>query len=295
MPALLLAATVSVNLHGQAPPSAELWRLSAASLAQPAGLERGAAGVFWNPAGIDFEHRLMAGLELTQTPDIIGVAGFVAGLHYRLRDGLAATAVFGRADIDDITRTTTSATSDLGTIPVYEQLVGAGLVWRVGSAQAGLMARAHDARFDAIRESGLTLDAGVQATVHQRLTVGAATHFFPLDLVARELTDYYLGVDYWVTTRRLFGQPADFHVRYGASHRERAGTEHGAGLGVRYDERLGADVSFVREQGYVDAAWRPVIGLSLQIGRYLVRAGRGSGLNGIGATYRIGLESRIIE
>ncbi|HEX9580411.1 MAG TPA: hypothetical protein VF970_04830 [Gemmatimonadales bacterium] len=278
----------------QAPPSAELWRLSAATLASPPGLETGATSAFWNPAGPELTPRLAAGLEITQTPDVVGVAGVVAAVQYRLHPALGVTLQLARTDIDDIVRTTTSATSDLGTVPIYEQMAGLGMVWRVGPARTGLLVRAHDARFDALRESGVTIDAGVRLAARDRLTVAAATHFFPADAVTRDLTDYFVGADWRLFTRRLLGQDGRVFVRYGATHRERTGTEHGIGAGLRFDERLSADAVMVRERGEVDAAWRPVVGLGLRVGRYLIRAGRGSGINGIGAAYRIGLQSDVL-
>jgi hypothetical protein len=200
----------------------------------------------------------------------------------------------GRADIDDIVRTTTSATSDLGTIPIYEQLAGAGAVAAVGAAQAGVLVRGHDARFDAERESGITIDAGFRIAILDGLTVGGATHFFPLDFTTRELTEYFVGADYRVGTRRMLGGEARFHVRYGATHHGNPGTDHGLGMGMWLDDQLSADVALVREQGYVESDLRPVLGVSLRMGRYVIRVGRASGVNGVGATYRIGLESGIL-
>jgi hypothetical protein len=292
---VILAGLFPVGAKAQAPQSAELWRLSGASLALPASLERGSAAVFWNPAAADLSRRLAGGIELTQTPDVIGVAGFLGGLHYRLRPGLAAMVLVGRVDIDDIVRTTTSATSDLGTIPIYEQMAGVGTVLALGPAQAGVLLRGHDARFDAVRESGITVDAGVRLALHRRLTVGGASHFFPLDLVSRDLTDYFLGADFLLGTRPLLGGAARFHARYGATHRETTGTDHGVGLGFLFEDQLGADAILVRERGYVESVWRPVLGLALRVGRYLIRVSRGSGLNDIGATYRVGLESAILR
>ena len=237
---------------------------------------------------------MTAGIELTQTPDVIGTAAFLAALSYRVRPSVGVTLQLARADIDDIVRTTTSATSDQGTIPIYEQLAGVGFVWRFGPAQTGLVVRAHDAQFDALRESGLTVDAGLRLVARERFTVAAATHFFPVDGASRDLTDYFVGADWRAATRRVFGQTAHVHLRYGATYRERTGPEHHFGLGCRFEDRLSADAALVRERGEVDAAWRPVLGLALRVGRYLIRAGRGSGMNGIGAAYRIGLQSDVI-
>jgi hypothetical protein len=295
MVGLLWPALGAQVVLAQAPPSAELWRLSATTLAGPAGLETGAAAAFWNPAAPDLGQRLAAGLDVTQTPDVVGVSSVVGGVQYRVRRGLALTLQVGRADIDDIVRTTTSATSDLGTIPIYEQLAGVGVVGRVGPAQAGLLVRGHDARFDALRESGVTVDAGIRARLGTRFVVAAATHFFPADAVSRDLTDYYAGAEGRLLAGRLLGENAQLFLRYGATHREATGTDHGLGVSLRFDDRLSAEAAVVRERGVVETGWRPVVGLSLRVGRYLIRAGRGSGLNGVGAAYRIGLQSDILR
>ncbi|HXV86290.1 MAG TPA: hypothetical protein VD793_06310 [Gemmatimonadales bacterium] len=284
-----------VTAAAQAPSSAELWRLAAATLAGPAGLETGVTAAFWNPAAPDLLPRLAAGVEITQTPDVVGVVGLIAAVQYRLHPALALTVQAARADIDDIVRTTTSATSDLGTVPIYEQAAGVGVIARAGRAQAGVLLRGHDARFDAERESGLTLDAGFRMTPLERLTLAAATHFFPADLTTRDLTDYFAGADWRLLRHQLLGHGGGVMVRYGVAHRERTGLEHTLGWRLAWDGGLSADVALGRERGEVEAAWRPAVGLGLRVGRYLIRAGRGSGINGVGASYRISLQSDILQ
>jgi hypothetical protein len=79
-------------------------------------------------------------------------------------------------------------------------------------------------------------------------------------------------------------------VRYGVSARRGSGVEHGGGVGLELDHRFRVDGAVVRETGYTGASWRPTVGVHLRVGRYLITAARSSGLGGIGASYRIGLD-----
>lgn len=298
----LLSATIS---WAQAPPSADLWRLAATTLPRPAALETGATGAFWNPSAAA-DRGLAVGLQLIETPDVIGVSGLVAGITYALGGSTSVLVMVGRTDIDDLVRTTTSATSE-GEIPIYEQHAAVGGVFRVGRLRLGVLARAHDARFDAERNSGITADLGVRWTPIARLTLAAATHFFPINLKDRATTDYYGGVEYQARALRILDTPSRILARYAISFRQgntgdRRGTiapdgisvEHGVGLGLALADRLSADALYTREVGYGAAEWRPSVGIALRVGHYAITAARASGLNGLGATYRIGLDVDVI-
>ena len=78
------------------------------------------------------------------------------------------------------------------------------------------------------------------------------------------------------------------------SHREGNGLEHGLGLGLALADRLRADALVTRELAYGVAEWRPSVGVAFRVGRYALTAARASGLNGLGATYRIGLDVDVI-
>jgi len=285
----LLLTGLAGAAAAQAPASADIWRLSAATLAGPAALEAGASGAFWNPAAAWASPRVRFGAQLLQTPDILGVTGLVVGATYRWSDALAGQLIVGRTQVGDLVRTTTSPTSDLGTVPVYEQMVGVGAALRRGAITGGALLRAHNARFDADRDNGVTLDLGLRIAL-SRLSLAAATHFFPLDLGTREVTDYYAGVEAEPASPSVWGTPGRLFLRYGVSARRDSGTEHGGGAGLALDERFRLDVAVVRETGYVGASWRPTVGIQLQVGRYTIAAARSSGLGGVGASYRIGLD-----
>lgn len=290
----LILIGLAAAAHAQAPASADLWRLSAASLAGPAALEAGATAAFWNPAAAWSSSRLRAGAQALETPDVLGVRGLVAGAAYQLSPGVAAQVLVGRTDISDLIRTTTSPTSDQGAIPVYEQLAGVGAAGVHGILTAGALLRAHDSRFDAERATGLTVDVGVSLAPGP-CRLAAATHFLPIDVTDFTLTDYYAAAQCQPWSPRLWGTASRLFVRYGVSARRGGAAEHGIGAGIELDARLRVDGTMVRETGYVEADWRPAIGVAFQVGRYAITAARSSGLGGIGASYRVGLDVDVVR
>ncbi len=294
----ILLSLLPLAARAQAPASADLWRLSAASLARPAALELGPTAAFWNPAAAWDDGRLVAGAQVLETPDVLGVGALILGAGYRVRPGLTAQLLVARTGVSDLIRTTTSPNSDLGNIPVYEQMAGVGLAVRRGIAVGGAMLRFHNARFDAERDNGLTLDLGARAALG-RCALAAATHFFPLDLTSRDVTDFYAGGECQPFSPGMWGARGRVFLRYGVSARRGAaaagsvrGTtlEHSVGAGLELDRHFRLDALMAREQGYAEADWRPVVGVWFNVGRYAVSATRASGLGGLGATYRIGLD-----
>lgn len=296
--ACCVAAFLTANagiLTAQVPASADMWRLSAATLAGPAALEGGASGAFWNPAAAWTTSKVRVGAQVLQTPDVLGVTSLIAGATYRWPHA-AAQLLVARTQVGDLVRTTTSPTSDLGEIPVYEQMVGVGAAFRSGRLTGGALLRAHNARFDTERDNGVTLDVGCRIVL-PRLSFAAATHFFPLDMESRAFTDYYAAVEGQVARLGMWGAPGRLFMRYGLSARRGSGPEHGGSVGLELNERFEVDAALVREAGYPDrttgqreGSWRPAVGVELRVGRYAITAARSSGLGGIGASYRIGLD-----
>jgi hypothetical protein len=303
--ASLSLALAPVPAAAQAPASADLWRLATATLAGPAALETGPGGAFWNPAATWDGARLRAGAHILQTPDILGVGAYLVGASYRLSD-VAAQVLVGRTEVGDLVRTTTSPASDPGGIPVYEQLAGLGAAMHRGPLSAGVLLRAHEARFDTERSRGLTLDAGFRAQ-WPGLVIAGATHFFPLDLTGRDVTDFYAGAACRPLRLRVAGAPAEVLVRYGLSLRRpapaspaataarRALAEHALGAGLVLDRHFRLDGVVVRETGFLESSWRPSVGIELTVGRYTLSVSRSNGLSGIGASYRVGLDVDVVQ
>ncbi len=227
-----------------------------------------------------------------QTSDVLGVSSILGAVTHTAGRNLQVNFLVGRTDIGGLSRTTTSPISELGTIPIYEQLAGLGANLKLGSVHLGFLLLGHDARFDAERERGFTADGGIRVALGPSLTLAAATHFFPIDLTGRDYTDYYAALQYSVSTPAFWGAASELAARYGLSHREGAagGLEHGFGLGWSTNRRFAVDVHLVREVAYGGAAWRPTFGVRLRVGRYTIAAARASGLNDVGATYRVGLD-----
>src|SRR5256885_6711987 len=74
-------ATVAAGAS-QAPRAVTFWAVPATTLAEPAALETGAIGSFWNPAAAFAPEGLRAGAQAIQTPEDLGLSAILAGLTY---------------------------------------------------------------------------------------------------------------------------------------------------------------------------------------------------------------------
>ena len=274
----------------QAPQSADMWRVATAALGTPAALQSGATGAFWNPAPQSTTHPILVGVQVLQTSDVLGLSGILAGGSHAIGETAVVGLSVGRVEVRDLVRTGDSPFTELGSIPVYEQLVGVQLGFRFGALSAGGVIRGHEARFDAVRSTGTTLDAGLRFAASSRVTLAAATHFLPLTFRTDNTTDYYGAVEYQTVDIGLWGHDATIVSRYGASYRSPGGVEHSLGAGMVIDRLLAVDVAGTREVAFGDSAWRAAFQIGLALGRYSVMAARGSGFNGLGALYRFALE-----
>lgn len=287
--ALVLLTIHPAVARAQAPASAALWDIPATTLAVPPALETGATAVFWNPAA-SLVDGLRVGAQAIETPDVLGLSGVLAGLTYALGSRLSVGLIFGRVEIGDLVRTSNSPTSQEGDIPVYEQLGGLALGARLGPLQVAGLVRGHDARFDVFREAGLTADLGLRVTPLPHLTLAGATHFVPVDLARDSTTRYYGAVEYALPTVALWGSPALAVGRYGVAARGSGTLEHVLSGGIALASRLRIDLGYVRESAFGDVAWRLSVAVGIRAGRYHILAARGSGVSGVGANYRVGLD-----
>src|SRR5262245_36187801 len=103
----------------QAPPITDLWRVGATTLARPAALETGPAALFWNPAAPQNRAGLAAGIQVVETPDVVGLSGLFAGVTREVRRNVMLGLLLSRIEIRDLVRTTSSPISQEGEIPVY--------------------------------------------------------------------------------------------------------------------------------------------------------------------------------
>ncbi len=283
---------IAIPTFAQAPQAADMWRVATAALGTPAALQSGATGAFWNPApqSTTRPRPILVGVQVLQTSDALGLSGILAGGNHAIGEMAVVGISVARVEVRDLVRTSDSPFTELGSIPVYEQLVGVQLGFRLGALSAGGVIRGHEARFDAVRSTGATFDAGLRFAASSRVTVAAATHFLPLTFRSDNTTDYYGAVEYQAVDLVLWGHDATIVSRYGASYRSPGGVEHSLGAGMVIDRLLAVDVAGTREVAFGDSAWRAAFQIGLALGRYSLVAARGSGFNGLGALYRFALE-----
>jgi hypothetical protein len=291
---LLSASLAAPSLAAQAPDLVLLWRVSGMVLATPAPLQRGPTGLFWNPAAVHGAPGLALGLEVMHTPDVVSMSSVLGGLTYQVGRHLGIGLTAGRVSVGDLVRTSTSPESEEGTIPVYAQFLGAAAGTAVGPLALGAEVRLHDVRLDTESDHALTVDAGLQFSPIEGLTLGAASQFATLTLTNRVTAAYSAAAEYRVRAGRALGGQAAVLGRYGIELRANGDVEHLLGAGLALGDRLQVDVAVLRADGYETAAWQPVVGVEFRAGRYRVGVARGSGLNGIGATYRIGLNAGLL-
>ncbi|MCH7491017.1 MAG: hypothetical protein IID05_10010 [Gemmatimonadetes bacterium] len=286
----VLVVVWAAPVRAQAPLSAEMWRVATATLAAPAALQGGPTGAFWNPAPQVSTGSTRVGIQILQTPDALALSGILAGISHQANGAVLVGAILGRVEVSDLVRTTASPLSELGSIPVYEQLAGVHVGVRLGALSAGGALRGHESRFDAIRSTGATVDVGFRFAPSERMIIAGATHFFPVTFRADNTTDYYGALEYRTAEISLWGYGTKVTTRYGASYRDPHGLEHSFGGGLLIADLLTVDGAVTREVAFGDAAWRPALQIGLGLGRYSIAAARSNGLNGLGALYRFALD-----
>jgi hypothetical protein len=224
----------------------------------------------------------------------VNLTGVMGAMTYRL--GLASFGVgAGRVWVGDLVRTTSSPISEVGEIPVFAQFLGLVAGTSAGPVAVGAQIRFHDARLDTRSADGMTFDVGVRLDDLGPFRLAAATHFAAPGFEERPTTDYYGAAEVRFGTSRVWGGPAVVSARYGVDIRATGGIEQAVSAGVAFGDRLRVDAGFQREVAYDLASWRFAMGLAFRAGRYLIAASRGSGLNDVGAAYRIGLSAGVLQ
>lgn len=283
-----LSAFLTLPVHAQAPASAGLWRIAATALATPPPLELGPTGFLWNPAAAAQDRAV--GLEVIQTASVVGLSGLSVGGQTMAGRRTVLGLVFGRMQVRDLVRTTTSPNSEGGGIPVHEQFVGGKIGVRGDWFEVATVLRYHDERFDALGAQGFTLDAGVYLRPSSITRFAVATHFLPIDFSKDPSTDFFFAGEVEPLLHNLlYGSRWRVVARYGLTLRHEFGPDHMISTGMRYNEVLSVDLAMTHESGFTSGAWRPGVSFSLRIGRYTIGAARGSGVNGVDGTYRVGM------
>jgi hypothetical protein len=233
---------------------------------------------------------------MVQTSDALGLSGILAGAGYSIGQLAQVGLLYGRMQVRDLVRTTTSPTSVGGDIPVYEQFLGANLGVRLDRFQAGLTVAFHDQRFDVLDENGVTLDAGVRVAVHRHLNLAAATHFFPVDFSRQETTDYYLGAEIVAGDSVPFaGSVARVVLQLGTTYRGSEDWEYTIAGALTVARVVRVETAVTSEAAYGERFLRLGVGVSLFIGRYGIGLAAGSGQNDVGGTYRVGIDAQLVQ
>jgi hypothetical protein len=275
----------------QAPEGAELWRLAGTALARPAALMGGSTNRIWNPAPLMDMRGTTFGVQVLQTPDMIDLSGAVAGATVGLGAHWEISGIGGRMQVEDLVRTTTSPVSG-GSIPIFSQFAGATIGLRTGILSVGVLATLHDTQFDLDHSVGLTTDIGLRLEPVERLTLAAATHWFPADFSDQANTDFFAGGQY-VVQAPIWGANAHLAARYGVTVHRSSDVDHEVGLGLVLDDQFSVDGAWARETAFGNSEWRPELAVSFRVGHYTIAVGRGGGLNGVGPTYRVSLDAGV--
>lgn len=292
---LLLAASLSGTLFGQDAAGTDLWRLAATTLPYPPALATGGVAAFWNPAQADGSARALLGLDLIETPAAIGASGLVAAAHVRTARLGRIGLLYGRMEIGDLVRTSSSPDPDGVSIPFFTQTIGA--TWAGGAGRTGLGATLayHTTTLDRRHANRWTLDVGARRAVGDRVRLAAATHFFSSLSTSDPAQELYGGVEFrlWHGALWTSGPAASLWSRYGVAVAREFGADHLAGAGLEVGDLLAVDLMVAREGSYGYAGWRPVAGVRFLVGKYRVSFARDVGVNDIGSAFRVGLEARL--
>lgn len=284
------AALLAGPVAAQAPALTELWRVAGTTVPTPSALATGAGGVFWNPAALANDPPTRAGtIEVLQTPDVLALSGFLAAGQWRLSRHLVAGVLLGRMAVSDLVRTTTSPVALPGDIPVHSQVAGLAVGWNGGPLVVGALARLHDSRIDVRQETGVTTDVGVRWRPIAPVVVAATTRFLAPTLERGPSTDLNAGLEGSLPLGRLWGTPARGTASVGVTWDHTNHREFAVGAGLALNDLLGLAWGFGRERSFEALAWRHTLGLTFRTSHYTITVARGEGLNGVGATYRVGL------
>jgi hypothetical protein len=287
---LLATLVLAQPLSSQAPVSSFLWQLADQTLATPAALAPGATGMFWNPAGIAHLSTTAVGVQVVRAPNIIGIDGLVAGISQRLTTTLWVGLSVGRLDMRDIIRTTSSPVSELGSIPIYDQMAAIAVAASAGPVSLGFTVRGHDSRFDIQSDNGLTTDVGIVVTPSSRLTLAASTHLQSFELKRDDGTRYLGAAEYDVGGFTLGTDSIAVSLAYGFSSGSRGLLDHTFGLELLVSSVVKISALSVLEDGASETAWRPTTEISLVLGKYIIGVARSEGIGGIGPSYRINFD-----
>ncbi len=288
---LLLAA--GPPIAAQSDPGAALWRVAGQTLARPPALANGGGAVFWNPAQ-PAGPRLALGVEAVQGAPELGLRGFVGAARVTAGRVGSFALIYGRMEIHDLVRTTTSPAAEPGTIAHYTQMVGGNWGRTFGAVMLGATVARHHTQLDAASSARWTFDVGATVPVGSRIRVAAATHFLERVRAGHPSQDIYTGVQIllWHGRPWLEAPATTLVARYGTAFAHGFGVDHYLGAGLTLGALATVDILGVYEGGYAAGGWQPVAGVAFTAGTYRVAVAANPGAAGLGPAFRVGLEAR---
>jgi hypothetical protein len=272
-----------------------LWRVAATTLATPPALAQGAAAAIWNPAQAQDSARLQLALEAIQTPSAINATGMIGTIRIPAGRIGHLALIYGRVGLSDIAQTVDSPDPTGSAVPVYTFAVGGNWSRSLSGTNVGATVAFHETRLDDENADRFTLDVGAsRAFGGDRFRLAAATHFFSSLTANDPAQDVFAGIEarIWNGPVSERGDRTVIRARYGISFAHGFTADHQLGLGAELSKIVNIDVLFAHEGGYTGGSWRPVVGLSLAIGKYHIGIARDGGVNDLGSAYRVGVEAR---
>jgi hypothetical protein len=270
---------------------AALWRVAGQTLAVPPALAQGTTGALWNPAQ-QTSTRFAAGLEAVQGATAVGATGLVAAARARLGRLGAVSVLFGRMQIGDLVRTSTSPIPDPGTIAYHTQVVGVAWARAVGRATVGVTGARHTTNLDDRRQGRWTVDAGASIPIGARVRVAGATHFFSRLDTADPAQDVFLGVEVraWQGVPWDGAPPTLVVGRWGTALAHGFTADQHVGVGVALGRVATVDLLASYEGGYAAGGWQPVAAVGVAVAGYRVTVAANPGAAGLGPAFRVSLD-----
>ena len=286
---LILATPRLVAAQGD--PGAVLWRVAGQTLAVPPALAQGTGGAFWNPAQ-PAPTRFAVALDGVQSATAVGATGVVAAARARLGRLGALGLLYGRMQINDLVRTSTSPIPDPGVIAYHTQVVAVTWARAVGRAVLGATGGHHSTALDDRHHGRWTLDLGATVPVGSRVRVAGATHFFSRLDGGDPAQDVYLGAEVvaWRGVPWEDAPEASLQLRYGAAVAHGFTADQHVGVGFALGQVVAVDLLASYEGGYAAGGWQPIAAVGVRVSDYRVTVAANPGAAGLGPAFRVGLD-----
>lgn len=287
----LLVATPRLSSAQGEDAGAALWRVAAQTLAMPPALAEGTAAALWNPAQ-PIATRFAVGLEVVQGATAVGATGVVGAARARLGRLGAVSVLFGRMQISDLVRTSTSPIPDPGMITYHTQVLGVTWSRAIARATLGVTGARHTTNLDERQHGRWTADVGASLPIGSWVRVAAATHFFSRLDTSDPAQDVYLGVELraWRGVPWEGAPPTVVYGRWGTAVAHGFTADQHVGVGVALGGVATVDLVASYEGGYAAGGWQPVAAAGITVGGYRVTVAANPGAAGLGPAFRVGLD-----